>query len=185
MADEKVVVTVSPIKICYVCGRRGQGYASIAKNLAKCSSKLCTLKSILGVDTVFIDKNFVPPEGLTEAFRLSVTKKNIPFEARDPKQKCVAHPLKFPTDVISKYIKPAVKPGVVSDKPVYVSKFDILVKMMKERPKTITEMAAAVESTPQSINAQFSLMRKKGFTVIQVIENGFICYKIEDKNDKI
>ena len=174
MADiTKEIGAISPIRICFVCGWRGQGYHSISKNLFKCGSRLCNLKSILGIDTVFIDKNFVPPEGLTEEFKHSITKRNLKFEARDTTKKCIAHHLSFPKDVVSKYIKPTVaKPTIVSDKPAYVSKFDILVKMMKEKPRTITEMAEAVQSLPQSIHAQFSLMKKKGVVVVQV-EGGY------------
>jgi hypothetical protein len=65
----------------------------------------------------------------------------------------------------------------------YVSKYDILVKALKEGPKTMLELVELTESTPQSINVQFYLMAKKGIILNKEFKGLEVKYIVKDNHD--
>ena len=169
-------------RICYVCGKKGLGFIQVGKDLYRCSDEMCTFKVIHGVSRVYIDSSIIPPEGITSEWKKTITQKDVPFIGVDRNTgKFVITDSKIP-------LEPDNRAAPIKENKVpYVSKFDILLKILLEGKKTMAELRLAIDSPLQSVHSQFYIMKKKGYEVIKTFDShkNEDVYSVEEKEENL
>lgn len=167
--NEMRKINLNPYKVCYVCGKIGQGYIDVGKGLSKCSSKVCQLKVISEIDRVYVDDSIIPATGITEEWKSSITKAILPFIGKEciPKGKVTIVDSVTPLPKTEKPFKMYAGIEKKIPKPTMIS---VMVDLMKEKPYTIEELAEKSGAALSTVKTQVLYGLKQNYMVVKVID---------------
>jgi len=175
------LLPVGEFKVCFVCGRVRTTHKSISSRLAKCTeSRECNLRSIIGIDKLYIDADYLPQEGMTDEWKRTLTKRQIPFIAVDcsnTKGKIVMMDPKLPIPEIYTHMdkleqfsgsKTIAKPGGIEE----------MTNMLMHGEYTLEELAKENNLALNTVKTQVLYRLKDKYEMDKKVKNGKEYYTI-------
>jgi D-ribose pyranose/furanose isomerase RbsD len=164
-------------KVCYVCGKVGLSLSPLGKYLSRCSSQLCYIKAIQGIDRLYIDISLIPEGGLEAEWKLLVTKQNIPFLGVDTNKKGQISVID-PFVPVPKQIKKIDTYGKEEKAVTEWGSVSHLIELLKTEKYTEEELVSLTKLAPSTVKSQLSNKLKQNYELDVISENGKTYYRI-------